>query len=251
MDIDTDYLIVGAGASGLAFADSLLAESDVEVVLVDRREDRADTGRDAYPFVRLHSPSAYYGVNSMPLGHDQLIESGRNKGFYEQASAAEICAYFERVLGDRLEPTGRARFLGRHDHLGGDGNEHRIRDLRSGDVHTVRVRRRVVDATYQETSVPATHTPSFTVVAGCLVRPDQRPSGGRRVIPTFHRRRIGEDQRRRLSVAPRPRRRRRSDPLGAAPRHVVPGPGGPATARPGGSDHGGHRLGRRSGRTSQ
>lgn len=163
MDIDTDYLIVGAGTAGLAFADSLLAESDVEVVLVDRRQDPGGHWRDAYPFIRLHSPSAYYGVNSMPLGRDQLIESGRNKGFYEQASAAEICAYFERVLGDRLEPTGRAQLLGRHDHLGGNGNEHRIRDLRSGDVHTVRVRRRVVDATYQETSVPATHTPSFTV----------------------------------------------------------------------------------------
>ena len=99
----------------------------------------------------------------MPLGGDQLIESGRNAGFYEQASAPEICAYFDSVVGDRLEPTGRARFLGAHDHLGGDGNEHQIRDLRTGDVHTVRVRRRVVDAAYLETSVPATHQPSFTV----------------------------------------------------------------------------------------
>ena len=38
MDIETDYLVVGAGASGLAFADSLLAEADVDVVIVDRRE---------------------------------------------------------------------------------------------------------------------------------------------------------------------------------------------------------------------
>ena len=163
MHLETDYLIVGAGASGLAFADSLLSEADVDVVLVDRRERPGGHWRNAYPFIRLHSPSAFYGVNSMSLGDDQLIESGRNAGFYEQASAPEICAYFDSVVGDHLEPSGRARFLGAHDHLGGDGTEHRVRDLRTGDVHTVRVRRRVVDAAYQETSVPATHQPSFTV----------------------------------------------------------------------------------------
>lgn len=31
--IDTDYLIVGAGAAGLAFADALIAESDADVVI--------------------------------------------------------------------------------------------------------------------------------------------------------------------------------------------------------------------------
>ena len=35
--INTDYLVVGAGASGLAFADALVAEADVEVTVVDRR----------------------------------------------------------------------------------------------------------------------------------------------------------------------------------------------------------------------
>jgi cation diffusion facilitator CzcD-associated flavoprotein CzcO len=36
-EIDTDYLIVGAGAAGMAFADSLIAECDGDVVMVDRR----------------------------------------------------------------------------------------------------------------------------------------------------------------------------------------------------------------------
>jgi len=38
--IETDYLVVGAGASGLAFADALVTEADVEVTLIDRTADR-------------------------------------------------------------------------------------------------------------------------------------------------------------------------------------------------------------------
>ena len=34
--IDTDYLIVGAGAVGMAFADALIAECDTDVVMVER-----------------------------------------------------------------------------------------------------------------------------------------------------------------------------------------------------------------------
>ena len=34
--IETDYLIVGAGAMGMAFADTLVSESDARVVIVDR-----------------------------------------------------------------------------------------------------------------------------------------------------------------------------------------------------------------------
>jgi cation diffusion facilitator CzcD-associated flavoprotein CzcO len=61
--IVTDYLIVGAGAAGMAFADSLIADSDANVVLVDRRHPPGGHWNDAYPFVRLHQPSPFYGVN--------------------------------------------------------------------------------------------------------------------------------------------------------------------------------------------
>lgn len=33
--LDTDYLVVGGGASGMAFADSLTPSSDAEVVIVE------------------------------------------------------------------------------------------------------------------------------------------------------------------------------------------------------------------------
>lgn len=102
MERATDYLIVGAGASGLAFVDTLLTESDASIVLVDRRAAVGGHWCDAYPFVRLHTPSAYYGVNSMPLGEDRIQNSGRNAGFYEQATGPEVYAYFQRVLRERF-----------------------------------------------------------------------------------------------------------------------------------------------------
>ncbi len=38
MRIETDSLVAGAGASGLAFTDTLVDEADVEVTAVDRRD---------------------------------------------------------------------------------------------------------------------------------------------------------------------------------------------------------------------
>ncbi len=35
--IVTDYLVVGAGAAEMAFADSLITDSDADMVMVDRR----------------------------------------------------------------------------------------------------------------------------------------------------------------------------------------------------------------------
>ena len=161
--IDTDYLIVGAGASGMAFADSLIAESDAGVVIVDRRHRPGGHWNDAYPFVRLHQPSAYYGVNSRVLGSDSIDEFGPNSGFYERATGAEICDYFQRVLDEHLLPSDQVRFFGMCDYIGDWSNEHRFVSRTTGEVRTVRVRRKVVDATYLEPSVPSTHTPSFSV----------------------------------------------------------------------------------------
>lgn len=164
--LNTDYLVVGAGASGLAFADTLIAESEAEILLVDRRHDPGGHWCDTYPFVRLHSPSRYYGVDSVPLGADQRQVGGDNDGLYEQATGAEVQDYFHRVLRSVLEPSGRVRFLGGHEYVGSSGGNHVVRDLTRGVDHEVQVRRSLVDARYLEGEIPATHAPSFTVAAG-------------------------------------------------------------------------------------
>src|ERR671920_2348456 len=92
--IETDYLVVGAGAAGMAFTDALLTHSDATVTIVDRRHAPGGHWLDAYPFVRLHQASAFYGVASTLLGGGRLQESGPEAGLHERATVAEICAYY-------------------------------------------------------------------------------------------------------------------------------------------------------------
>jgi hypothetical protein len=162
-EIETDYLVVGAGVTGLAFADALVDESDAEIVLVDRRDRPGGHWLDAYPFVRLHQPSAYYGVASRVLGHDRIDEHGPNAGFYERATAAEIVDYCGRVLDEHLVGSGQVRFVGMCEYAGADGDGHCLVSLLTGATTRVRVRRRIIDATYIESSIPSRHTPGFVV----------------------------------------------------------------------------------------
>ena len=167
---NTDYLVVGAGASGLAFADTLVAEPNVEVTVIDRQQAPGGHWLHAYPFVRLHSPSAYYGVNSLALGGDRVDQVGENAGYYERASGDEVRKYFAEAAV-RLTQTGRVRMLTGHEHVGRGPDGEQVRDLNTGELHDVAVRRKVVDARYLEASIPATHAASFDVASGARVVP--------------------------------------------------------------------------------
>ncbi|TMM14582.1 MAG: hypothetical protein E6G01_12380 [Actinobacteria bacterium] len=186
--LDVDYLVVGAGASGMAFTDTLVTESGANVLMVERRHRPGGHWNDGYPFVRLHQPSAYYGVNSRPLGRDSIDQLGPNSGFYERASGAEVCDYYQRVLDEDLLASSQVRFYGMHDYVGRMSAEHQVVNRLTGEVTNVRVRHKLVDATYLETSLPSTHAPSFDVESNArLVTPNElvgltRPASGYTVI---------------------------------------------------------------------
>jgi hypothetical protein len=166
--IEADYLVVGAGAMGLAFTDTLVSETDATVVVVDRNDHPGGHWTCAYPFVRLHQPSAYYGVNSRDLGSDTIDHSGLNAGYYELASGAEVCAYFDAVMRHQLLPTGRVAYLPMSEYLG-DG---RIRTL-GGDEIEVAARR--VVTSHVEIVVPSMRAPSYAVDAVDCVPPNELP----------------------------------------------------------------------------
>ncbi|MEO6746134.1 MAG: hypothetical protein ABIN08_16775 [Caldimonas sp.] len=163
---ETDYLVVGTGAAGMAFTDALLSHSDATIALVDRRHAPGGHWIDAYPFVRLHQPSAFYGVSSVPLGRDTVDQTGINTGSYEAAGVDELRAYYAQVMDQRFLPTGRVRHHPCSDHSIGADGRHLITSRLTGTVQPVRVRRKVVDTGYLEGQIPATSPPPFQVAEG-------------------------------------------------------------------------------------
>ena len=156
--IEADYLVVGAGAMGLAFADVVLNETDATLAIVDRYGSPGGHWTRAYPYVRLHQPSAFYGVNSRPLGSGAQDTRGWNAGLFELASGAEVVAYFDQVMNQQLLPSGRVQFFPMCEYAEGGV----IVSLVSGEVQEVKVRK-VVDATYSKVDVPSTRPPAFDV----------------------------------------------------------------------------------------
>ncbi|MEQ8952975.1 MAG: NAD(P)/FAD-dependent oxidoreductase [Gammaproteobacteria bacterium] len=170
--LETDYLIIGSGALGMAFADEILSETDASMIIVDKHHLPGGHWNDAYSFVRLHQPSAFYGVGSRTLGSNRIDESGINKGFFELASGAEVLSYFEQVMRERLLPSGRVRYFPLHEYSG----DHRFHALLSGETYQVKVNHRLVDATYFNTTVPSTRPPQYEVDGVSLVTPNQLAS---------------------------------------------------------------------------
>jgi hypothetical protein len=163
--IAADYLIVGAGAMGMAFLDTLVTETEASVVLVDRRHQPGGHWTMAYPFVRLHQPSAFYGVNSRELGSGAVDQTGWNAGLFELATAGEVCAYYDHVLRQQLMPTGRVCYYAMSEYRGWHDGKARFTTL-AGVDHAVDVRCRVVDATYMRVTVPAMRPPPYEVAPG-------------------------------------------------------------------------------------
>ena len=164
--IETDYLVIGAGAAGMSFVDALIdANHDCDVVMVDRRDAPGGHWNDAYPFVQLHQAAACYGVNSRPLGADRLEDHGLNAGLYERADSVQLCDYFRRVLDEHHLASGQVRFFPMSNYLGLESAEVAFVAALTGAATEVTVRRAVVDARYLEPTIPSRHTPSFAIDA--------------------------------------------------------------------------------------
>ena len=161
MKLQADYLIVGSGAVGMAFADVLITESDASIIIVDRFAKPGGHWNVAYSFVTLHQPSAFYGVSSMELSKGRKDEVGLNKGLSELASGAAVLSYFDEVMKNQLLPSGRVQYYPLCDYKGNGKFESKI----TGASYEVTVNKKIIDATYLKTTVPSTHTPNFAIAA--------------------------------------------------------------------------------------
>ncbi len=164
--VEADYLVVGAGAMGMGFVDSLLShDPQARVAMVDRRSGVGGHWRAAYPFVRLHQASGFYGVASTLLGGGRLQTSGPEAGLSERADQPTICGYYDALLASRF--ADRVSFFPGHEHLGGRA----FASLESGAVLEVPEACRVVDARYLAPDIPAESPPRFAVAPDAHVVP--------------------------------------------------------------------------------
>ena len=156
--VQADYLVVGAGAAGMAFVDSLIHNAEVDVAVIDRRHSAGGHWLDAYPFVRLHQASEFYGVVSTALGDGGLQSDGPEAGMHRRAPAAEIVAYYGRVL-ENMVAGGQVTFHPNSEYLGGRRWMSRL----SGQHFAVPDTCRIVNAHYLAPEIPARTPAPFGV----------------------------------------------------------------------------------------
>ncbi|MEM8706579.1 MAG: NAD(P)/FAD-dependent oxidoreductase [Actinomycetota bacterium] len=164
--VEADYVVVGAGAMGMAFVDEILTQTDATVALAERRNKPGGHWNDAYPHVRLHQPSFFYGLNSTRLGSDRIDEVGPNQGLSELASGAEVLAYYDQAMQRRFLPSGRVRFFPNTDYRDGTATV-----APSGETFELTAGIAVVDASYMKVTVPSTTPPKYEVADGATVIP--------------------------------------------------------------------------------
>ncbi|KAF2634562.1 hypothetical protein P280DRAFT_485344 [Massarina eburnea CBS 473.64] len=172
--ISADYLVIGAGAMGLAFVDTILSDTDKTVILVDRYARPGGHWTTAYPFVRLHQPSFAYGVNSRRLDRGTVDKVGWNKGLQELATRDEVTAYFEIVMRETFLPSGRVKYFPKHEYVA----EGEFRSILTNKTYRYEIgdQSRIVDATYSKAVVPSMRPPPYDVAANVdLVTPNNLP----------------------------------------------------------------------------
>ncbi|KAK6595926.1 hypothetical protein H4I96_10245 [Botrytis cinerea] len=158
--INVDYLVVGAGAMGMAFVDALFTDNkDVTLAIVDRYNRPGGHWTKAYPFVRLHQPSNCYGVNSRKLGEDKIDTVGWNSGLGELATRDEILGYYTRVLTQQFLPSNRVTYYPLCEYTSG-GEFH---STVTGQKYSVGNETRIVDATFMRVKVPSMSPPVYSV----------------------------------------------------------------------------------------
>jgi len=159
--LSADFLIVGSGAMGMAFADTLLTESDASLIIVDRFAKPGGHWNVAYPFVTLHQPSQFYGVSSRELSQGLKDQVGMNKGLGDLASGQNVLSYYDDVMRHQFLPSGRVQYFPMCDYQGGGRFENKL----SGEEFEVTFKK-LVDCSYLKTTVPSTHEPNFEIAEG-------------------------------------------------------------------------------------
>ncbi|MCH2172475.1 NAD(P)/FAD-dependent oxidoreductase [Myxococcota bacterium] len=171
-ELEADYLIIGTGAMGMAFADEVMLQDPTQrLIMVDRHAKPGGHWNDAYSFVSLHQPAAYYGVNSEILG----------TGGASLASGTEVLAYYERVM-KKLVGTGKLIHFPMCEVREGG---HFVSLVDQELEYQVEVRKKIVDSTYMDVHVPSIRDPEYDVAPEVSVVPPNDLPNIRKPSPQY------------------------------------------------------------------
>lgn len=186
--LECDYLIVGAGATPLAFLDTLLLElPQAKVILIDKKNIPGGHWVDAYGYVRLHQPSVVYGLESRQLEGNWLkcILTNFALPWAYRSTKTEILEYFGSFVNDKVASKQvefypncvydfkEASNLKSTSNTKDDGI-HRFSSVDGTVSYKVKVRSKLVDGTRGECIIPHDTPPQFPVDEGiCILTPNQ------------------------------------------------------------------------------
>ena len=161
-----DYLVIGAGAIGMAFVDSmLLANPACKIVVVDKHEVPGGHWTVAYDHVRLHHASIVYGLESTKLEGSwrRLALQRRMLPWDHCASKPELLDYYAAAM-ERWCRAGRVRYFPcsaydyaqlQEENVSGE-RMHSWSSLVDGSrTHRIVVRHKLVDGARGECRVPS------------------------------------------------------------------------------------------------
>ena len=168
---EVDYLVVGAGASGMAFVDTLFAHAPqpVSVLLVDEREQPGGHWNDAYDYATLHQPARNYGVETVRL------EEAAKSNSELRATKAEILDHYSALLAGWQSKGHRVQFVGSAS-FDFEASAYTTKD----GVRSAVPARKVVDARYTTNDLPLHVPPRFKFDSERLdlIPPNELPARG-------------------------------------------------------------------------
>ena len=166
--LQTDYLVIGAGAASLAFIDTLLEEQPAaNIIVVDKHASPGGHWNDAYDFVRLHQPSLLYGVASKQMEGNwaKLLLKG-TLPWTHRASREEILAYYQALV-NKWVASGQVSYFPKciydFEKSSTESNMHCFSTLDGSQTYNVKVQVKLVNGILGECRVPSTTPPTFAV----------------------------------------------------------------------------------------
>ena len=138
--LECDYFVIGCGASAMAFIDTILTESLYNIIVIDKRENPGGHWNDAYEFVTLHQPAAYYGINSEKLE--------KNKD--DLSTKKDILEYYKKCM-NKFKNTGRLQL---YPKCISQFKNNKFYSLENCEYYYVKVNKKIVDCTYLQVQKP-------------------------------------------------------------------------------------------------